>query len=260
MPRPSHEGGRAVALRANHARRNHGALGLARVQGTSLSYDSYNFPIFRITDDGDANAVLAGAAANRAGAFAAYPLYSLNLDAFMWATTDSATCLQRGTQHGRARARLPPHTPRRGLPGAERSRLGGSASSGLPLATRPRHVGLCDPVGGSSVWASVQPLAAARRTVMVSAPMDASAFFHAIAMGADADTTAVVALLVAAQAIGQLNTSAFEKDVVFALFDAEAWGYAGSQRCAPPRHNQGHRPSTAPRAQSTLTHPRPSPT
>ena len=65
---------------------------------------------------------------------------------------------------------------------------------------------------------------------MVSAPMDASAFFHAAAMGADADTTAVVALLAAAQAIGRLNGSAFEKDVVFALFNAEAWGFAGSQR------------------------------
>ena len=79
------------------------------------------------------------------------------------------------------------------------------------------------------MWAGANGLNQ-RPIVMVSAPMDATGFFHPIAMGADADTSAVVALLAAAEAIGKLANRTFEKDVIFALFNAEAWGYAGSQR------------------------------
>jgi hypothetical protein len=63
------------------------------------------------------------------------------------------------------------------------------------------HIGQCDPIGGSSVWASAQPIppGTTRGTVVVSAAMDASALFHPLAMGAAADTSGVIALLVAAE-------------------------------------------------------------
>lgn len=77
-------------------RRPHTALAILRAQANSLAYNSFNIPIFRAVTQMDINAVTAGADANAAGGFATYPMHAVELDAFMFATSDSATCLRRG--------------------------------------------------------------------------------------------------------------------------------------------------------------------
>lgn len=65
---------------------------------------------------------------------------------------------------------------------------------------------------------------------VVSAKLDASAFFRDLALGAAGDTAAVVAVLACADAITKLDVASFNKNILFALFDAEAWDFSGSQR------------------------------
>eukprot|EP01117_Protostelium_nocturnum_P011632 TRINITY_DN4226_c0_g1_i1.p1 TRINITY_DN4226_c0_g1~~TRINITY_DN4226_c0_g1_i1.p1 ORF type:complete len:646 (-),score=158.09 TRINITY_DN4226_c0_g1_i1:134-2071(-) len=92
--------------------------------------------------------------------------------------------------------------------------------------------GQCDPLGGRSVWSAlggkVDP---SQKIVLVVAHSDATALFHDKAIGADAAVSGKTALLLTAQALVEAQkTKKFNKQVVFALFDGESWGYLGSKR------------------------------
>ncbi|KAJ3158048.1 hypothetical protein HDU89_000431 [Geranomyces variabilis] len=177
----------------------------------SMAFDSFDFPIFGITNSPtnlqSAVPVIEAAMANKNKGHSSYPLYAVEFDAFMYAADDAETCLRRG---------------------------------------------FCDPVGAVSVWSSFTPYLNAnpdtkKPIVLVSAKLDSTSFIHdwgfipsgaslsppVFAVGADPKTGLVAALAVAA-ALGQYlrapNSTALAKDIVFTFFDAEAWGFAGSQR------------------------------
>lgn len=87
----------------------------------------------------------------------------------------------------------------------------------------------CDPIGGQSSWAMRGNLAS-KEIVMAMAGMDATALSHILAPGANTGASGLVALLAAAHALKALPDSAFDKKIVFAAFQAEKFGFAGSRK------------------------------
>lgn len=62
------------------------------------------------------------------------------------------------------------------------------------------------------------------------APLDATALFHDLAVGADAAASSIVAVLAAADALSHTNMDTFPNRVAFGLFQGEAYGRIGSRR------------------------------
>ena len=123
----------------------------------------------------------------------------------------------------------------------------------------------CDPVGGRSVYGTFTPLAKFNSTlpsIWVTAPIDARTFFPDMAYGSEAPVSGVTALLAVVDALSKVGfmvhlhfisdsfnpqlflsltpsehvqsptlKNSFEtSNIFFALFNAESWGAAGSQR------------------------------
>jgi nicastrin len=93
----------------------------------------------------------------------------------------------------------------------------------------------CDPVGGHSVWGAMGTPAIvnySRPVVVATASFDSTAFFHDLATGAEGSISGAIALLAAADALTRAdvpNMEDLDKQLVFALFDAESWGFVGSR-------------------------------
>ncbi|EOD11619.1 hypothetical protein EMIHUDRAFT_214476 [Emiliania huxleyi CCMP1516] len=102
--------------------------------------------------------------------------------------------------------------------------------------------GSCLPLGGQSVWGALPPRTAAQSppakdkpAVMLTASLDAAAFFHEHAAGAEAAVSGTVALLAAVASVARLAGSAEQLEALprtpaFALFTGEAYGQIGSRR------------------------------
>ena len=101
----------------------------------------------------------------------------------------------------------------------------------------------CLPLGGQSVWGSLEPRTAPdtvllpleRPVVALTASLDATGFFHETAPGANAAVASLVAVLAAVDAVvsdpalaSQLGS--LPKTALFFLFTGEAWGELGSRR------------------------------
>ena len=133
-----------------------------------------------------------GAENARAGA-ATYPRHAISLDTFMWATTDSATCLHRTMN----------------------------------------EIGFCDPIQGTNLLVAPQNLTRRLPVVLAVAQLDSDALVRDEAYGATAQTATVIALLAAVKALKDHPAPASRpavRDVAFAMFDAESWGYTGSRK------------------------------
>jgi len=108
----------------------------------------------------------------------------------------------------------------------------------------------CLPVGGFSVWTTLDRLNATsnRKVVLATAMMDSSALFHDMAVGANFYQSGLVALLGAVKALNQFNSSLasssssssssclsldqVEKKIMVAILQGEQFGYVGSRRFA----------------------------
>jgi hypothetical protein len=93
----------------------------------------------------------------------------------------------------------------------------------------------CSPLGGLSVWASVgQAVSAKKRTVVLAAALDGTAWFHDLAAARSSGASGVAAALLAARALGQIDSAAtlraLEAQVVVALFQGEQYYRIGSRR------------------------------
>lgn len=88
----------------------------------------------------------------------------------------------------------------------------------------------CDPIGGQSVWGSLGPEVGNEEIVMAMTSMDSNAFAKYMAYGANDAFSNVIALLATADALGRLPQNIWEKTIVFAAFQAEAFGFVGSRR------------------------------
>ncbi|KAJ3009695.1 hypothetical protein HKX48_007789 [Thoreauomyces humboldtii] len=170
--------------------------------GNSLFLDSYDFPIFAVTDDAaHQQSVLPlqeAVEANAKGSYSTYPQYAVEFDAFMYAAVDSETCLRRG----------------------DCSPVG-ALSVWSTFSTNYKE--------------GQKP---AKPIVVVSAKLDSRGFIvdqgavpvaPKYALGANSPKTALVTALATATALTGVVES-LPKDILFTFFDAETWAFAGSQR------------------------------
>ncbi|GLE04294.1 hypothetical protein PINS_up013209 [Pythium insidiosum] len=87
----------------------------------------------------------------------------------------------------------------------------------------------CDPIGGQSAW-GVRGDRSSNETIVVMAGMDAYAFSQVLVPGANEAASGVVAMLAAVKALQVIPDSSFTKQIVFAAFQAEKFGFVGSRR------------------------------
>ncbi|EGG17067.1 nicastrin [Cavenderia fasciculata] len=93
------------------------------------------------------------------------------------------------------------------------------------------HRGFCAPMGGLSSWATFSPsITSAQPILMVIVPMDTTAFFHDMAIGAQSNTYASVVLTSIMRSLSMVDQSTWNMQVVFAVFNGERWGYLGSTK------------------------------
>ncbi|TVU28440.1 hypothetical protein EJB05_19957 [Eragrostis curvula] len=92
-----------------------------------------------------------------------------------------------------------------------------------------------DLVMQGSVWASLPPIKNAsaehqKRIILTIASQDAASFFRDRSLGADSPVSGLIALLTAVDALSHLDLGNLKKQLVFAAFNGEAWGYLGSRK------------------------------
>ncbi|OQR73534.1 nicastrin-like [Tropilaelaps mercedesae] len=106
--------------------------------------------------------------------------------------------------------------------------------------TNPK--GFCDPLGDHNVMTILPAKAGtdstdsvlANQTIILAARMDTFSLFDGLAPGADTAVSGIVGVLAAAEAIARHqadeNVDPLEKNILFALFNGEAFDYIGSSR------------------------------
>ncbi|KAL1365396.1 hypothetical protein HN51_013432 [Arachis hypogaea] len=94
----------------------------------------------------------------------------------------------------------------------------------------------CLPLGGYSVWSSLPPINVSsskqsKPIILAVASMDSASFFRDKSLGADSPISGLIALLAAVDALSHVHgLGDLSKQLVFAVFTGEAWGYLGSRR------------------------------
>ncbi|KAJ0390674.1 hypothetical protein P43SY_011969 [Pythium insidiosum] len=87
----------------------------------------------------------------------------------------------------------------------------------------------CDPIGGQSAWGA-RGDRSSNETIVVMAGMDAYALSQVLVPGANEAASGVVAMLAAVKALQVIPDSSFTKQIVFAAFQGEKFGFVGSRR------------------------------
>lgn len=127
-------------------------------------------------------------------------LCALELSSHMYASVNSPTCLRR--------------------------------SSGAYNINPIRY---CDPLGDENIYVPILPLGNPKhKYIIVAARLDASSLFYGHTPGSLAVATSLVTLMLTAKLLYALtkdaDTSKYDKNVLFVLFNGEAYDYIGSSR------------------------------
>ncbi|CEI91268.1 hypothetical protein RMCBS344292_05565 [Rhizopus microsporus] len=164
-------------------------------QALNLIEQSFDIPIFAIkpTDDISNNVynqINQAVTYNAEKQYRQYPLKAVDFDLFMWAAVDAKTCLRRGW---------------------------------------------CQPVGGMSVYSTPSVNLDAddnKPIIVVSSNLDSRALFHDLTIGASKDISGLVTVLAIAEALSRapIALDTLPKHILYTLFTAEDWAFAGSQR------------------------------
>ncbi|GKV20286.1 hypothetical protein SLEP1_g30438 [Rubroshorea leprosula] len=94
----------------------------------------------------------------------------------------------------------------------------------------------CLPLGGYSVWSSLQPINSSasdqsKPIILTVASMDSASFFRDKSLGADSPISGLISLLAAVDALSHVDgLDDLSKQLVFIVFTGESWGYLGSRR------------------------------
>ncbi|PHT31155.1 Nicastrin [Capsicum baccatum] len=94
----------------------------------------------------------------------------------------------------------------------------------------------CLPLGGYSVWSALPPIITSsskkeKPTILTVASMDATSFFRDKSVGADSPISGLISLLAVVDSLSRVDgLGDLDKQLVFAVFTGEAWGYLGSRR------------------------------
>ncbi|KAI7901564.1 Nicastrin-domain-containing protein [Cokeromyces recurvatus] len=164
-------------------------------EAQNLIEQNFDFPIFAIRPEDDVSQevydyITESLSYNIKRHYKDYPLKAMDFDLFMWAAVNSETCLRRKW---------------------------------------------CQVVGGLSVFSSPsldiqhdddKPI------IVVSAGIDSRSLFHDLTIGVSNDISGLVTVLAIAEALSRAPKpiDSLSKHVLYTLFTAESWGFAGSQR------------------------------
>lgn len=89
----------------------------------------------------------------------------------------------------------------------------------------------CDPIGGKSLYGSFSPISETQEKILLINSADSNSFFHDISISTDADISGMVANLLVAESIrrglSEEERIGLKRQIIFAMFDAESWGYVG---------------------------------
>ncbi|KAM9958566.1 hypothetical protein ACTFIW_012154 [Dictyostelium discoideum] len=89
--------------------------------------------------------------------------------------------------------------------------------------------GFCEPVGGQSIWSSFsEVIDQSKPIILVMLPIDATAFFRDLATGTDQSGYALTVLLSMLNTLQGVDKTKWDKEVIFAMWNSERWGYVGS--------------------------------
>ncbi|CAL4885266.1 unnamed protein product [Urochloa decumbens] len=94
----------------------------------------------------------------------------------------------------------------------------------------------CLPLGGHSVWTSLPPIKNGstehqKPIILAVTSQDSASFFRDRSIGSDSPISGLIALLTAVDALSHIHDlSNLKKQLVFAVFNGEAWGYLGSRK------------------------------
>lgn len=132
------------------------------------------------------------------------PLCSVQLHSFMFAAVNTEVCLRR------------------------------SASSALLTPTK-----VCDPLGDYNVYYSLFPRTKDtknKKVTLVTARIDTASLFDGVSPGAASSVVGMVTLLTAATTLSQMipiaDANLYDENILWTLFNGEAFDYIGSQRVA----------------------------
>lgn len=91
--------------------------------------------------------------------------------------------------------------------------------------------GACIPIGGNSVWSILRSENKNNEIIVSSARIDSYSMFRGLSSGAAAYQSSVITNLAAALTLAPYaKRGLFVRDLLFTFFDAETWGYSGSQK------------------------------
>ncbi|KAJ0181165.1 hypothetical protein K1T71_003250 [Dendrolimus kikuchii] len=134
------------------------------------------------------------------------PLCSVQLNSFMFAAVNSEVCLRR------------------------------SATSALLSPTK-----VCDPLGDNNVYYSLFPRPKEKETanksiILVTARIDSASLFDGLSPGTASSVVGTVTFLTAAATLAKMipvtEANLYDNNVLWTLFNGEAFDYIGSQRVA----------------------------
>ncbi|CAN1122995.1 At3g52640/At3g52650 [Linum perenne] len=161
--------------------------------GSGMMWNNYDFPIFLLTENSTQiiKEIAVKNEKNSKGYTSNMAEFDLVMQTTKYGTHNSESCLQEGT---------------------------------------------CLPLGGYSVWSSLPPINISssnkvKPAILTVASMDAASFFRDKSLGAESPISGLIALLAAVDSLSQVDgLGDLEKQLVFAVFTGEAWGYLGSRR------------------------------
>lgn len=176
--------------------------------GTGLLFQDIPFPLFYVEEEDEVAQIKD--CFNKFNNFTFEtqkdrPLCSLQQNAFMFAATSTPVCRRRSNKQ-----------------------------------TNINQVKFCDPLGGHNIWSSLFPVVSGPRNksrpnnssyIIVATRMDTTSMFEKTA-GAHSPVTGMVTLLSTAKYLKTIfgNNSLTDVNVLFILFNGEAYDYIGSQR------------------------------
>lgn len=175
--------------------------------GTSLLYMNWNFPIFLVDNQTSIDHVIncyKNFNEPVDGKARSWPLCYTELKSNMFGTTNSEVCMRRRS-----------------------------------LNSRLQPVNFCDPLHDYNIWGTLKPMNSTevipeKSVIIVATRMDATSMFDNISPGANSAISGLVTLMIVAEAIykmkEEISKSGTDKNVLFIIYQGEAWGYIGSSR------------------------------
>ncbi|KAL5164235.1 Nicastrin [Glycine soja] len=204
--------------------------------GSGIMWKSYNFPVFLLTESG--SKTLQEFVTKNEDTKKSYTSNVAEFDLVMQTvksgTHDSESCLKEETCLPLGGYSM--YWRKHGVNMVSTIRSDGLILSSKCKKIKHHVVPTVEMSYPGSVWSSLPPinissLQRSKPILLTVASMDSASFFRDKSLGADSPISGLIALLAAVDALSHLDgLGDLSKQLVFAVFTGEAWGYLGSRR------------------------------